>query len=306
MDKAEDRKTVYQSLPAWLRLMRPEQWTKNGLVLAAFFFAYWDPQQQLRGQGLRPCVLAAVATALFCLVSSGVYALNDWRDRVADRLHPVKRLRPVASGEIRPKTALAMAAVLLAAGILGALFSPPLCAVLAAYAALQLLYTFHLKHVPLVDVFIIAAGFVLRAVAGAAVLSARISPWLLLCTFLLALFLALCKRRQEKVTRSESEQRRSVRAYSAQLLDSLIAITAAATIVSYALYTLSPDTVSRFGTPMLGLTIPFVIFGVFRYLHLVYTSRAGERPEQVLLTDKAIIATVVLYGLVVATVFLAR
>ena len=303
---AEERKSRYQSLPAWLRLMRPEQWTKNGLVLAAFFFAYWDPQQHLREQGLRPYAVSLAAAALFCLVSSGVYALNDWCDRLADRLHPVKRNRPVASGEISSITALAMAFGLLAAGILGSLFSPPLCAVIGAYVALQLLYTFRLKHVPLVDVFVIAAGFVLRAVAGAAVLSARISPWLLLCTFLLALFLALCKRRQEKVTRHESEQRLSVRAYSAQLLDSLIAITAAATIVSYSLYTLSSETVQRFGTPLLGLTIPLVIFGVFRYLHLVYTSRAGERPEQVLLTDKAIIATILLYGLVVAGVFLAR
>ena len=302
----EERKSIYQALPAWLRLMRPEQWTKNGLVLAAFFFAYWDPQQHLREQGLRPYAASLAAAALFCLVSSGVYALNDWRDRVADRLHPVKRNRPVASGEISSRTALAMAFGLLAAGILGSLFSPPLCAVVGAYVALQLFYTFRLKHVPLVDVFVIAAGFVLRAVAGAAVLSARISPWLLLCTFLLALFLALCKRRQEKVTRHESEQRLSVRAYSAQLLDSLIAITAAATIVSYSLYTLSSETVKRFGTPLLGLTIPLVIFGVFRYLHLVYTSRAGERPEQVLLTDKAIIATIILYGLVVAGVFLYR
>ena len=303
---ANERKSPYQSLPAWFRLMRPEQWTKNGLVLAACFFAYWDPQQHLREQGLRPYAISAAAAALFCLVSSGVYALNDWRDRVADRLHPVKRNRPVASGEISSKTALALSAGLLAAGILGSLFSPPLCAVLAAYAALQLLYTFRLKHVPLVDVFVIAAGFVLRAVAGAAVLAARISPWLLLCTFLLALFLALCKRRQEKVTRNENEQRRSVRAYSAQLLDSLISITAAATIVSYSLYTLSPDTTRRFGTPLLGLTIPLVLFGVFRYLHLVYTSHAGERPEQVLLTDKAIIATILLYGMLVAAVFLFR
>ncbi len=303
---AEEHKGIYQSLPAWLRLMRPEQWTKNGLVLAAFFFAYWDPQQHLREQGLRPYAISAAAAALFCLVSSGIYALNDWRDRVADRLHPVKRLRPVASGEISSKTALAMAAALLAAGIIGSLFSPKLCAVIGAYIAIQLLYTFRLKHIPLVDVFVIAAGFVLRAVAGAAVLSARISPWLLLCTFLLALFLALCKRRQEKVTRHESEQRRSVRAYSTQLLDALISITAGATIVSYSLYTLSSETVARFGTPLLGLTIPLVIFGVFRYLHLVYTARAGERPEQVLLTDKAIIATIILYGLVVAGVFLYR
>ena len=195
---AEERKGIYQSLPAWLRLMRPEQWTKNGLVLAAFFFAYWDPQQHLREQGLRPYAISAAAAALFCLVSSGIYALNDWRDRVADRLHPVKRLRPVASGEISSITALAMAAALLAAGIIGSLFSPKLCAVIGAYIAIQLLYTFRLKHIPL------------------------------------------------------------------------------------------------------------VIFGVFRYLHLVYTARAGERPEQVLLTDKAIIATIILYGLVVAGVFLYR
>ena len=303
---SEERKSLYQSLPAWLRLMRPEQWTKNGLVLAAFFFAYWDPQQHLREQGLRPYALSAAAAVLFCLVSSGIYAMNDWRDRVADRLHPVKRLRPVASGEISSKTALTMAAGLLAVGILGSLFSPQLCVVISAYVALQLLYTLRLKHVPLVDVFVIAAGFVLRAVAGAAVLSARISPWLLQCTFLLALFLALCKRRQEKVTRHENEQRRSVRAYSTQLLDALIAITAAATIVSYSLYTLSSETVARFGTPLLGLTIPLVIFGVFRYLYLVYTARAGERPEQVLLTDKTIIATIIAYGLVVAGVFLFR
>ncbi len=300
------RKTGYAALPAWLRLMRPEQWTKNGLVLAAFFFAYWDPDQNLRGQGWRPFALSAAATLLFCLVSSGVYALNDWRDRVADRLHPVKRFRPVASGEITSHTALAMAGGLLVAGLAGALFSPALFAILAAYTLLQLLYTFRLKHMPIVDVFVIALGFVLRAVAGAAVLPARISPWLLLCTFLLALFIALCKRRQEKVTRSESEQRRSVRSYSTQLLDSLIAISAAATIVSYALYTLSPETIARFGTPRLGLTIPFVIFGVFRYLHLVYGGHAGERPERVLLTDKAMIATVVLYFILTAALFLAR
>ena len=155
---AEERKGIYQSLPAWLRLMRPEQWTKNGLVLAAFFFAYWDPQQHLREQGLRPYAFSIAAAALFCLVSSGVYALNDWRDRVADRLHPVKRHRPVASGEISSKTAIAMALGLLAAGIIGSLFSPQLCAVISAYVALQLLYTFRLKHVPLVDVFVIAAG----------------------------------------------------------------------------------------------------------------------------------------------------
>ena len=299
-------KKGFSALPAWLRLMRPEQWTKNALVMAAFFFAYWDPGQHLRGTGWRPALLSLAATALFCIVSSGVYALNDWKDREADRLHPVKKLRPVASGEIAPKTALIMAAGLLVAGLGLSAFSVKLLAVLAAYVLLQLVYTAKLKHIPLLDVFVIAIGFVLRAVAGAVVLSARISPWLLLCTFLLALFLALCKRRQEKVTHKEEEQRKSLRAYSTEFLNILISISAGATVVAYALYTLSAETISRFGTPLLGLTIPVVIFGVFRYMHLVYSANEGERPERVLLTDRVIIITVLIYFALTALLFIYK
>lgn len=296
----------FAALPAWLRLMRPEQWTKNALVMVAFFFAYWDPSQHLRGTGWRPLLLSLVATVLFCIVSSGVYALNDWKDRKADSLHPVKRLRPVASGEIAPTPALALAAALLVTGLLLAAFSVRLLAVLGAYVVLQLVYTAKLKHIPLLDVFVIAIGFVLRAVAGAAVLSARISPWLLLCTFLLALFLALCKRRQEKVMRKEEEQRKSLRAYSTEFLNILISISAGATVVAYALYTLSSETIARFGTPLLGLTIPVVIFGIFRYMHLVYSANEGERPERILLTDRVIIFTVLVYFALTAALFVCK
>ena len=295
-------------LPAWLRLLRPEQWTKNALVAVAFFFAYCDPSQGLRGNGWRPFLAAFAAMALFTMLSSGVYAFNDLRDRVRDRLHPVKRLRPVASGEISPRAALAVAICLALGSVaIAAFISIPLAVVLLAYAMLQLLYTLKLKRLPLVDVFVIAFGFVLRAVAGVAVVNARISPWLLLCTFLLALFLALCKRRQEKATRRTEEQRPSIRSYDIPLLDSLISVAAAATIISYSLYTLSAETAGRFGTPLLWLTVPVVVFGVFRYMHLVHTSGEGERPERVLLTDKGIIATVVIYAAVSAAVlFLGR
>jgi 4-hydroxybenzoate polyprenyltransferase len=275
-------------------------------VAASFFFAYCDPAQGLRGNGLKPFLAAGVAMALFIMLSGAVYAFNDLRDMDHDRLHPVKRLRPVASGDVSPRAALTMAVVLSVGSIAcAAAISLPLAAVLSAYAALQLLYTLKFKHLPLVDVFVIAFGFVLRAVAGVAVVNARVSPWLLLCTFLLALFLALCKRRQEKATRAIEAQRTSIKSYDIPLLDSLISVAASATIISYSLYTLSAETTGRFGTPLLWLTIPVVIFGVFRYMHLVHAAGEGERPERVLLTDKGIIATVAIYAIVIVAVLVA-
>jgi 4-hydroxybenzoate polyprenyltransferase len=167
-------------------------------------------------------------------------------------------------------------------------------------------YKVALKRVALVDVFVIALGFVLRAVAGAVVLAVAISPWLLLCAFLLALFLALCKRRHEKVLVSDTTVRESLDAYNAHLLDLLISITAAATIVVYAIYTLSPETCQKFQTHGLGFTIPFVMFGIFRYLDLVYRHEKGERPEKILLTDIPILVNLALYALCTALVFLFR
>jgi 4-hydroxybenzoate polyprenyltransferase len=206
--------------------------------------------------------------------------------------------------------AVLAAAVLAAAGVAaGFAITAGLGETILAYLGLQALYTYGLRQVALVDAFIIAIGFVIRAVAGAVAIDVRISPWLLLCAFLLALFLALCKRRHEKV-RSESDEARTREAldgYDARALDQAIAVVSAATVVSYSLYTLSAETVTRFGTHCLGLTIPFVLFGILRYLDLVYRKGGGERPERVLLTDRVLIVTILLYGLTALTVFhLAR
>ncbi|OQA23675.1 MAG: Decaprenyl-phosphate phosphoribosyltransferase [Verrucomicrobia bacterium ADurb.Bin345] len=285
-----------------VRALRPKQWTKNAVVFAAFAFALGDRQQNLDVAAFWTVLYAAIA---FCMVSSGVYLFNDVRDIEQDRAHPNKKLRPIAAGELPVPTALGMAAVLLAAGLaLSWKLSLSLFYVVAGYVVLQVVYTLALKRVALVDLFVIAAGFVLRALAGGVVLEGvRISPWLLLCTLLLALFLALCKRRHEKVVLSDygTDIRESLAKYDQQLLDQLIAIVSAATIVSYSLYTLWPDTVDKFETTRLAFTIPFVIFGIFRYLDLVYRHEKGGQPEQILLTDIPLLVDLVLYGL---TVFL--
>ncbi|MDD5706810.1 MAG: decaprenyl-phosphate phosphoribosyltransferase, partial [Kiritimatiellae bacterium] len=187
------------------------------------------------------------------------------------------------------------------------LLSPAFAGVSVCYVLLQLAYSYGLKRVALLDIFMIAAGFVLRAVAGAAVIAVRISPWLLLCAFLLALFLALCKRRHEKKSLGSNEagHRSALSGYNLRLLDQFIAIVSGATIVSYAMYTLSGETSARFGTGWLGLTIPFVMFGLFRYLDLVYRRDGGGRPERTLLTDKVLLATILLYALTALGIFLA-
>lgn len=294
-------------LRAWVRALRPAQWIKNGVVPAAYFFAWRDPSQSEHVQGWLPLVLETVAVACFCCVSSGVYLLNDIRDAAADRAHPVKRLRPLAAGEIGVPAAFAVAACLVLAGGACSLTLPhAFTGVLAGYFLMQLVYTLGLKRIPYVDVFVIAAGFVLRAIAGATALAVRISPWLLLCTFLLALFLALCKRRHEKILLDDEgdRHREALAGYDRYLLDMQIGITSSATVVCYAIYTLSAETVERFGTARLGLTIPFVIFGVFRYLELVYRHDEGGRPEKVMLTDKILIATVACYVATALVVFL--
>lgn len=292
----------------WLRALRPAQWLKNAVVPAAYFFARWDPSQQGRVEGLMPILLEALAFCCFCAVSSGVYLMNDIRDIEADRAHPLKRNRPLAAGLIGTGQARLASAALLASGIgLSFLLPRAFTGVLGGYVAMQVVYTFALKRIPYVDVFVIATGFVLRAVAGATALAVRISPWLLLCTFLLALFLALCKRRHEKIlldAASGEIHRAALAGYDRYLLDMQIAVTAAATLVCYSIYTLSEETVRRFGTDRLGLTIPFVVFGLFRYMELVYRHDGGDRPETVMLTDKTMIVTVALYLLTALAVFL--
>lgn len=294
----------------WLRLLRPLQWSKNGIILAAFFFARWDPAQAEHVAGWQPVVKVLLALLNFSLLASSVYILNDVADRKADVRHPEKCLRPVASGRIKPQQALLVGLLLALASLEAAWRLAPAFGLLAlGYFLLQVLYTTLLKQVAILDVFMIAFGFVLRAIGGAAVIGARISPWLLLCTFLLALFLALCKRRHEKhlLAGAETEHRRALGGYNLRLLDQMIAVVASATLLSYALYTLNPETIERFGTPALGFTIPFVLFGLFRYLDLVYARGHGGRPERTLLTDRILIVTILLYGLTALIVlWLAR
>jgi len=283
--------------------LRVSQWTKNAVVLAAFFFAFGDRSQPV---DIYDGLIVAAAAGLFCLVSSGVYLFNDIRDLRADRDHPFKKSRPIAAGHIPVAAAGTASAALLVGGLLAAwLLSPPLAAVMLAYVTIQLVYCLGLKQLALVDILVIACGFVLRAIAGAVVLDVDISPWLLLCAFLLALFLALCKRRHEKLLLDDAagKHRPSLVKYDERLLDQLIAVVSSATVVSYAIYTLSPGTVDKFGSAALGFTIPLVLFGIFRYLDLVYRHEKGGRPERILLTDIPILITLLLYGVAICVIF---
>ncbi len=286
------------------RLLRVKQWTKNAVVFAAFVFALGDRNQNLAAWELWKVCLAALA---FSLVSSAVYIFNDLRDAPQDRLHPVKRHRPIAAGEVGTREALFIALGLLAAGLGGAWrLGTDLLAVVGVYLVLQLAYTIGLKRLALVDVVVIALGFVLRALAGAVVIHVVISPWLLLCALLLALFLGLCKRRHEKVNLSGQGTRAALDGYDERLLDLLISMMGASALVCYSIYTLWPETVDKFGTPWLGATIPFVVFGLFRYMDLVYRQEKGDRPEQILLTDLPLMADVALYGATVLWILLFR
>ena len=292
------------SPPVLVRLLRVKQWTKNAVVFAAFVFALGDRNQDLDAWELWKVCLAALA---FSLVSSAVYIFNDLRDAPQDRLHPIKRHRPIAARTVNPGLAVGIAAALLAAGLGGAWrLGVDLLAVVGAYLVLQVAYTLGLKRLALVDVVVIAIGFVLRALAGAVVIHVVISPWLLLCAMLLALFLGLCKRRHEKVNLAGQGTRESLDGYDERLLDMLIAMMGAASLVCYSIYTLWPDTVAKFGTPWLGATIPFVVFGLFRYMDIVYRQEKGDRPEQILLTDVPLMLDVALYGGAVLWILLVR
>lgn len=285
----------------WLRAVRVPQWTKNGIVFLAWFFAFADKSQAAMARGWRPFVLVAAMAASFSLLSSAFYLLNDVADCDDDRKHPVKRMRPVASGEISKidavRAALALFACSLAYPAVFVLRHPDRTlgfAVILAYVFLQCLYSGVLRKVPYVDVAVIAAGFVLRAIAGAAAMAVRISPWLLACAFALSLFLALCKRRHEMAVASGS--RAALDGYHPVALDVLIALSAAGTLAVYSAYTLAADTVARFGTKALSSTAVFVALGLARYLWLVYSRSDVGRPEKVLLTDKWIWLVLAGYG----------
>jgi len=281
---------------AALVALRPRQWLKNLLLFAGIIFAaqLGDPTRWLQ---------AVAAFVAYCAASSAAYLVNDLRDVAADRLHPVKRRRPIARGELRPRTAVGLACGLaVAALIIAASLGLASLACLLGFAALQAAYTLRLKHIVLVDVLVIATLFVVRAAAGAIAVDVLISPWLLVCTGLLALFLALGKRRAELllVGADRTPGRPVLEGYSLALVDQLLAAVAGATIVAYALYT-----VTARDSHALVATVPFVVFGLFRYLQLLHRHDAGEEPENVLLGDIPILVTVAVWAVVCAVILVA-
>jgi len=277
--------------------LRPRQWVKNLFVFAGLVFA-----QKLFTPSVWP---ALGAFAVFCALSGSVYLVNDAADREKDRLHPDKKWRPIASGRLPAGTAVTAAAVLVVAALAGSLvLSRPLAVVALAYAVLLGAYSVWLKHVVIVDVIVVAIGFVLRAVAGAVAIDVGISGWLLICTVLMALFLALGKRRHEYLTLGEAAVRhRPILAeYSAGLLDQMIAVVTASTVTAYALYTMSPETVAKFETRLLPATLPFVLYGIFRYLYLLYRRQLGGNPSELFLNDGPLLVNTLLWILAVALI----
>jgi 4-hydroxybenzoate polyprenyltransferase len=281
-----------------LMSLRPEQWTKNLFVFAGVLFGghLLDVSAMLR---------AVAAFAVFCALSGVVYIFNDLADRGADQQHPLKRLRPIASGRLSPSTAGIAATILGVVSLAAAVLLSPMFAVLSAtYVALLVLYSIVLKHLVIIDALTIAAGFVLRAAAGAVAVFVPISHWLLVCTTLLALFLVLSKRRHELTLLADGAMthRPILEEYSPYLLDQMIAVVTASTLVAYSVYSTSTETAERLNTTRLGLTIPFVLYGIFRYLYLVHQKRAGGSPADLLLTDRPLLACVGLWALSVALI----
>ncbi len=273
---------------------RPWDWVKNVFLFAALLFSKnllnWDPLSK-----------SFLAFGLYSLAAGVVYIGNDICDRDHDRRHPEKRTRPIASGELPIALAVPAAVFMLITALAGAFYlSLPFGIVLASYICLTTAYSKLLKHVVILDIFSIAAGFVLRVVAGAVVIEVTMSHWLLICTLLLALFLGFSKRRQELVAldKDASEHRRVLTEYNPQFLDMMIAIVTSATVVGYALYTISDETIQRFHTDKLVLTVPFVLYGIFRYLYLVYHKNHGGNPAQTLLKDGPLLASIALWAIV--------
>jgi 4-hydroxybenzoate polyprenyltransferase len=279
-------------LAALLETLRPQQWVKNGFVFAALIFSQsltrWDR-----------CLQVTLAALVFCLISSATYILNDILDAPEDRHHPTKKFRPIAAGRISPRAAGIVGVLLGVAGLAGAWkLNTGFLGIVVAYLALNALYSSFLKKVVLLDVFIVAAGFLFRVIGGGLVIRVPISPWLIVCTTLLALFIALSKRRHELVLLGThaSAHRAILANYTPYFLDQLIGIVTASTVVSYALYTLSPEVQSKFPGKRLEITIPFVLFGIFRYLHLIHHHEQGGNPARVLFTDPVLLSVVLIWA----------
>jgi 4-hydroxybenzoate polyprenyltransferase len=278
--------------------LRPRQWAKNLLVFAGLLFGLrlFDPNAVGR---------AFAAFGVFCVLSGVVYLINDIADRDVDRQHPHKSQRPIASGALSVPAAVTSAIGLGVVALLGAFVLGPRFFIIAAlYLALLALYSGLLKHIVIIDVLTIAVGFVLRAVAGAVAVNVDISHWLLVCTTLLALFISLAKRRHELLLLADGAagHRPILGEYTPYLLDQMIAVVTASTLIAYIFYTISPETEQKFGTHWLGLTIPFPLYGIFRYLYLVHQREGGGSPADLLLTDRPLLACVTLWALSVVLI----
>jgi hypothetical protein len=283
---------------AFVAALRPRQWMRNALVFVPAIFAQkvFSPPHLIR---------EAIAAFAFTLLASGVYLFNDLMDRERDLAHPHKRMRPIASGELSVKAATWGMVPLFGGGLLVALWLGRGAALTCvAYVVLQGLYGLGWKNVPILDLFIVAAGYVLRIVLGAAAIDVPISNWLYICTLLVALFLVLSKRRHELVLLVDdaTRHRENLIAYTPHLLDQMIAVVTASTVVAYSMYTVSDETVHKFGTDNLKFTIPFVLYGIFRYLYLVHRHQHGGNPDRTLLSDFPLLLDIALFAAVVAWV----
>jgi 4-hydroxybenzoate polyprenyltransferase len=271
--------------------MRPRQWTKNCFVFAALLFS--------RNALNLPLLLKALfAFVLFCLISGCVYIINDLVDLKGDRLHPAKSRRPLASGKLKASHALLPVVILIPLSLGAALYLHlSFFLVTVVYLCVQLAYSFLLKRIVILDVFAVTLGFVLRVVAGAVVIGVEMTSWLLICATLLALFLGLSKRRHELVTLKleAANHRKVLREYSPHLLDQMISVVTASTVITYSLYTMSEETIARVQTRNLVYTVPFVLYGIFRYLYLIHQKREGGSPEIILVTDKPLMIDILLW-----------
>jgi 4-hydroxybenzoate polyprenyltransferase len=285
-----------------LKSLRPAQWTKNLFVFAALVFS----QEVLIKRSLLRSVWAF---AVFCLLSGALYLINDVADIEEDRRHPKKCLRPIAAGRISRVAATVWAAVIGAIALAGAFALGSAFGLVAViYAAMVTAYSFALKHIVILDVFLIASGFVLRVIAGGLAIDVPLSSWLIICTSLLSLFIAFGKRRHEIVSLdAEAPLHRPIlNEYSAYLLDQMISVVTASTVIAYCLYTVSDETVRKFGTSNLLLTTPFVLYGIFRYLYLVHQKGLGGSPEEMILRDKPLAAAIILWVAAVMAVLYFR
>jgi 4-hydroxybenzoate polyprenyltransferase len=275
------------ALPAVLKLLRPKQWVKNVFVVAPLFFT---PDRT----SIENIVAVLIGFVAFCMVASAVYCLNDFRDREADRNHPVKRERPLASGAVSPTAALALMACLLAGGVaLAAWRVPVILPILAAYFAINIAYSLYLKSIAVIDVLIVAFGFVLRVQAGAMLIGVEPSAWILIVTGLLALFIALAKRRDDIIRDMDSGHRKSLEGYSRQFLDGSLMAVLSTLLVSYLIFTTDQAVMGRLGSEKLYFTGPFVIAGVLRYLQLTIVYERSGSPTDLIYKDKGLLLSIV-------------